>query len=115
MLRRENRLKTRFQFNLVRKYGNKVNAKYFYFYFLNVRDYNGPTQIGFIATSKFNKKAVVRNRAKRLLREAFRQNFGKIKPGYWLVVYPKAEIEGKSYEEVSSELNKAISGLPFAN
>lgn len=55
---------------------------------------------------KFSKKAVERNRAKRVLREAIRKNYGKIKSGYDLVFYLKnAKPEDVDYKNISEALN----------
>jgi ribonuclease P protein component len=47
----------------------------------------GPTRLGIIASKKVG-NAVMRNRAKRLIREAFRKNKAAFPPGLDLVVIP---------------------------
>ncbi len=115
MLKKQSRLSTRFEFNRTRKFGRRFNSRFFYLFCLAVPPYTGQSRFGFVASLHFDKGAVKRNRAKRLLREVFRNNFGRIKPGFWIVVYPKKEILGASYGEIDSEFNKDISKFPFAN
>jgi ribonuclease P protein component len=50
---------------------------------------DGPARLGITVTRKFG-GAVQRNRAKRLIREAFRRSPGLFPPGIDLVVIPKA-------------------------
>jgi ribonuclease P protein component len=47
------------------------------------------TRIGFSIEKKFFKKAVERNRMKRLLREAFQENLKSLKEGLDIVVFYK--------------------------
>jgi len=114
MLKKENRLLTRFEFNKTRRFGRKSNTKYFYFFFLLQKNVADPARVGFVATTHFDKRAVVRNRARRILREVFRKNFDRLRSGFWLVVYPKQEIKGISYEELNAQFNRDLPTLPFA-
>jgi len=50
---------------------------------------SGPSRLGIAATKKLG-GAVVRNRAKRLIREVFRRN--KIAPGFDIVIIPKRSL-----------------------
>lgn len=114
MLPKQNRLSTSYEFRKTRRFGERVRTPLFDIYYMDVRNYDGPTRIGFVTTTQFDKSAPARNRAKRLLREVFRNNLAKIKPGYWIAVYPRLYIKGKNYEEVSTEFNKILSQVPFA-
>jgi ribonuclease P protein component len=69
----------------------------------------GFARLGLAAARKLG-GAVVRNRAKRLLRECFRKN--KL-PGLGadLVLLPKADIKGRSQEEVEREYRNRLRGL----
>jgi ribonuclease P protein component len=115
MLKRENRLSSDFEFNITRKYGKYFNGKYFHIYFLRPKNYNGPTKVGIVVSNKFSKKAVERNRIKRIFREIVGNNLEKIgKDNIWVVIHPKISCQNKSYEEISAEFNKILQEASFS-
>ena len=98
MLSQANRLKKDREFKRVHKEG-----KFFGSHFLalkiapnNLKD----TRFGIIVGTKVSKKAVDRNKAKRRLREAIRQQLPQIKPGFDVVLMVKPEITSKDYQEI---------------
>lgn len=57
------------------------------FLLIKTRENGGDySRFGFLVSQKVSKKAVERNKIKRLLRETVSQNFSKIKPGKDVVV-----------------------------
>ena len=115
MLKKENRLSSNFEYNVTRKYGKYYKGKYFHVYFLIPKNYEGPTKVGIVVSNKFSKKAVERNRVKRVFREVVRSNFGKINKGYlWVVIHPKLSCVDKSYEEISTDFNKVLQEASFS-
>lgn len=116
MLKKDNRLTTRYQYNTVRRLGKNYSSEFFHIYYLDISQHqeNKNTKVGFIVTNKFSKSAVARNRVKRVFREVIRTNFDKIKFGYWIVIYPKVKSLEKGYEEINTDFNKAIQNLPIA-
>ena len=115
MLKKENRLSSNFEFNITRKYGKYYKGKYFHIYFLEPRNYEGPTKIGIVVSNKFDKRAVVRNRVKRVFREIVRENFEKINKGnLWIVIHPKAICSKESYEKICAEFNKILQEASFS-
>jgi len=112
ILRKKDRLRTDSEYQAVRKQGKRFRTKNFLVNYL-VRD-DSQIRLGVITSSKF-KKAVARNRAKRLLREFFRLNRKEIKSilasaikredlglDLIFVAYPGAEL--LKYQEVRDEL-----------
>jgi ribonuclease P protein component len=63
-------------------------------------------QFGLVVSKKISKKAVVRNKVKRLLSEAIRRNLGGFSEGYKMVFLVKQAIVGKSSEEMEVEIKK---------
>ena len=61
-------------------------------------------RIGFIVSKRVDKRAVTRNRVRRLLREAYRQNKGKLKEGRDLVVVAKKEADQLNFLETQKVL-----------
>ena len=66
------------------------------------------TRIGFSIEKKFFKKAVERNKIKRLLRETFHQNLKNIKNGLDVVVFYKRSEPNPDFEIISELVKKLI-------
>ena len=71
------------------------------------------SRFGFVVSKKISKKAVERNRVKRLMSETIRLTEEKIKPGFDVVFISKLGIVNKSLEEVKESVEKLLkrSGL----
>lgn len=108
MLPKEAILKKRKDFELVMSMGKMYQSPLF-----GMLTYEGDEvmekRFGFIISKKVSKKAVDRNRIKRLLAESVRRNISKFKEKMWVVFLAKKEIIGKKYEEVEKEILKCIS------
>lgn len=118
MLKDENRLKSRRDFTKLRKYGQTIFTPLFNFSFIDPspqkRDFTEPLRLGFITSTNLDKRSTVRNRNKRLVREAVRLFLKKyLLPGKYSgflgVFIIRKHIIGKTYEEVSLEVNKVLS------
>jgi ribonuclease P protein component len=68
--------------------------------FIFTRDDSGPTRLGIAATRKLG-NAVVRNRAKRLVRETFRRHIHP--PGLDVVVIPRAALLDAPWQDIEAE------------
>jgi ribonuclease P protein component len=103
MLPLKNRLKKKKDFENVFTKGMTARSKYF---FLRVLENGSPdTRMGFVVSKKVSKKAVERNRIKRLFREAIRLDLAKIKPGYDLVFIVLNNAKDKEFEEIREEIS----------
>lgn len=112
MLQRENRLTSNFEYKVAKKYGKVYSSSLFHIYYVKPTNYTGPTKVGIVVSNRFDKTAVVRNRVKRLFREAIRLNFAKIKDDLWIVIYPKAGCKKEKYEKISAEFNNVLQKIP---
>lgn len=70
----------------------------------------GRNRIG-LTCGKSIGKAVQRNRAKRLMRESFRQLSGDLKTGYDIVIVARTRISGKKCRNVFNDVRYAFSKL----
>ena len=71
------------------------------------------SRFGFIVSNKVSKRAVRRNRIKRLLRECVRLFWKEITPGFDAVMIAKLDISDRKLEEVNVTVDKLLkkSGL----
>ncbi|MBI4450110.1 ribonuclease P protein component [Candidatus Uhrbacteria bacterium] len=68
----------------------------------------GRTRMTVVAGLKVSKRSNQRNRAKRLLREAFRRHRSSVVPGVDLAIYAKPSIIGKTYGVLADELGRTL-------
>ena len=81
---------------------------------LKKEDY--PTKVGFVVSKKVHKRAVKRNRLKRLMRESYRQllkenNLGNSQQFMSLVFVGSDRALGKSFSEIKSSIQKTLEKL----
>jgi len=112
MLQKENRLVDDYDFRRVKRLGKSYHCPLFKLSIAE-RKLAGPSRFGFVISKKIDKRAVVRNRIKRLLREVVRKNLEKIAAGFDVVFVARPSIVGKNYEEINLEFNKILSTIPF--
>jgi len=104
MLKKENRLTKKKDFELLFKEGKSVKQSFLY---LKYKENNlEVNRFGIIVGKNFSKKAVERNKTRRRIREALRKRAVEIKQGFdiAIVVTPGAD---NDYEN----LDKEIAGL----
>lgn len=114
MLPKENRLTTTFEFNKVRRLGEKSTGRFFHIFYLQPKDYEGPSRVGIVISNKFHKKAVRRNEVKRVFRAIVSKNLNNIKGNFWVVIHPKFIALNASYEELNSDFTKVLQTLPIS-
>ncbi len=79
------------------------------FFSLKVKpaDKAGPSQVGFIVSTKISKTAVGRNRLKRQLKAAFYPHLRTIKPNHHLIFLAKHPLKQASFKKIQT----TVSGL----
>ncbi len=65
---------------------------------------NAILRIGLVISSRAAKRAVVRNRLRRQIREILRGALGRIKKGFDLVLIVKSSLVGGSFGEIEADL-----------
>lgn len=111
MLRKENRLKSNRSFNATYRNNNSFSDNSIVLYTGQEKtDRNCPTRVGFVVSKKIHKRAVIRNKIKRLMRENVRQMIknNSFNDDYQsIILMARTGIKGKNY----SEIKEAISNL----
>src|SRR5512134_2405478 len=108
--RASQRLRTRAQFDRVFRRGARLDGRLFT---LLVAANGTPRDRLGLAVSRKVGNAVVRNRAKRLLRESFRRLAPPLaRPALDLLVLAKPDIAGRSFAEVERELHARLRRVP---
>ena len=98
MLPKENRLKKNKDFERIYKKGKGFKGE---FLFLKIIENNlDLTRIGFVASKKVSKKAVIRNRIKRILREIVRKKLPEMKKGKDGIITIEPGLEKKEFSEI---------------
>lgn len=103
MLPKENRLTKKTDFTQVSKRGEVIQSKNFGLAYFRANNNKAP-KFGFIVSNKISKKAVDRNKVKRVLRQVVRELVGDVKNGLLFVLLVKKSILGASQDELKREL-----------
>jgi len=83
-MNRKTVIKESYMFSKVFKHGKYASNDYLTIYALKNYNKNSPTKLG-ISVSPKNGGAVQRNRAKRVIREAFGKVYSRVPKGYFIV------------------------------
>jgi len=102
MLPENNRLKKRNDFNEILKKGKAITGKFVFLKYL--KNNLNVNRFGFVVSLRISKRAVIRNRIRRQLREATRRNLSNIKHSFDVLIIAKPEIINKKYQEIRNEL-----------
>lgn len=103
MLKRENRLKKRYQFNYVYKAGEHFSGEFMVLYTASSKTKN--IKVGLAVTKKVG-HAVVRNKIRRRLREIIKKQLPNLKQNYNIIVVARDNISKASFVELENEFIK---------
>jgi ribonuclease P protein component len=113
MLARKNRLTNRTDFSAVYSKGNYLTDGNITIKFLNSG--NKTTRIGFSIGKNFSKKAVERNKIRRLLQEIIRLNLSFFKPGFDIIIMLKPGFEKNNFKEINAILKHIMQKANLTN
>lgn len=113
MLPKENCLKKRKDFERIFKSGKGFKEDLLFLKLLN--NNLESSRIGFIVSQKVSKKAVVRNKIKRELREIVRPELKKIKKGIDIALVVLPGLEKKSFQEIKEVVNEIFKKAKIVN
>lgn len=102
MLPKQLRLRQKSHFKTIFNAGNGFPGKHVVIYVMP-----GPRKFGFIASKKVG-NAVIRNRARRLLREVVRLHLSDIREDRQIILIARSTLKGVSYQEVENSLLKLL-------
>ena len=102
MLKKENRLRSKKEFEAVKAGGCMHQTKYFGW--LELRVGEGGKQFGMIISKKISKRAVDRNRIRRRLAESIKNNLERVEEGVRVLVLGKKEILNVGEKQIEEEL-----------
>ncbi|MFW0967151.1 MAG: ribonuclease P protein component [Thermacetogeniaceae bacterium] len=106
MLSDNNRIRKNTDFKRAYQYGNLFFSHYFVLHSLK-RDDQKSTRLGIVPSRKI-KKAVLRNRLKRRIREIFKQYSKHIKKSYDLVLNTRNDAINASFEDLKKDFEHLI-------
>jgi len=104
-LPREYRLKDSYYFRRVKRLGKSFNTPLF---FLNIAPSKDPDELkfGFVVSTKVDKRAVERNRIRRVLSESIRKRLDGFGRGYHVVIIARPAISGKDTKTIDTWFEK---------
>ncbi len=112
MLPKENRLNKEQEIKAVLKKGKT----FFLPEFIIKYDFNKEyTKVGFIISTKVDKRAVKRNLLKRRLRGVFNETLPNIKKGYYILVIAKKVASELTVAEIKEKITFALSRIKIYN
>ena len=106
MLPKENRLKAKKDFEKVFKKGKGIKEGPLFLKVL--RNGLGISRFGFIVSQKISKKAVLRNKIKRRLRELIKKRIKKLKKGTDCAFVALPGLEKKEFKDTEKILEKLL-------
>ena len=107
MLDKKNCLKKKKDFQEIIKKGKKIEKEFLVLKF-SENSLGDVTRIGFIVSQKISKKAFLRNKIKRRLREAVKGNLSNIKSGYDLIFFTKKAVKEKDFLEIEKIVRQTL-------
>ena len=113
MLKKEYRLKKRIAFNATYRTGQSFHNNGITVFCGKKKKNNEPTKIGFVVSKKIHKRAVKRNRIKRLMRESVRlyiKNSNQIDKceHISLIFVASSKLLTKNFTEINITINKLM-------
>lgn len=114
MLPKDYRLKKRTAFSATYRTGKTLHSDGVTVFIGKEKDNENPTKVGFVVSKKIHKRAVKRNRIKRLMRESYRLLIkdGLVSSKYMSLIFvASSKLLTKNYKEIDSAIRKLVQKL----
>ncbi len=116
MLPKQYRLKNKSAFKATYKVKNSSHSGGVTLFAGILKKENAPTKVGFVVSKKVHKRAVKRNRLKRLMRESYRlllkeNALGHSQKYLSLIFVGTEKALGKNFKEIDNAIRKLIQGI----
>ena len=114
MLKKEYRLKKKTAFTATYKTGNIIHGKGITLFYGKRNITSQPTKVGFVVSKKISKRAVKRNRIKRLMRESYRLIIkNKIENNTYmsLIFVASSNLIKKDFKYIDLEIKKILAKI----
>ena len=111
MLPKEYRLKKRSAFAATYRTGKSLHKDGITVFLGKEKNNEFPTRVGFVVSKKIHKRAVKRNRIKRLMRESYRLLIKEetVSDKYISIIFvASSKLLGKSFKEVDDSMRKLV-------
>lgn len=108
MLRKINRLSKQSDFEEVKKENQMLSSPLFGLLYLSKNKSESVKKFGFVVSKRISKKAVERNRIKRLLAQSVKNNLNKFPEGFWAIFLVTKQMLGKKYGQVEENLLRVV-------
>lgn len=109
MLSTSNRLTASKDIMKVLRTGQRTGAGPFVVYAL--RNRSSETRMTVVISKKVDKRAVVRNRCRRRVREAFRPLLPHLEPGFDILIYIKQDMGNVPFKTITSDVTQGCRKL----
>lgn len=109
MLKRENRLRKKKDFDAIFKQGDFKKTSFIFF--ITKKNNLEYSRFGIIVNKKVSKKAVIRNKIKRRIREIIRKKENEMTKGLDVIIMPYKEIKTKLFQEIEQEIEWGLNKL----
>jgi len=113
MLKKENRIKKKNDFALIFKNGKNLKAGFFILKVLN--NNLQLSRLAIIISQKVSKKAVERNRLRRLISSIFEENFKQLQTGFDFVFLVLPNIKDKDNLEIKAKVVEVFKNYIIKN
>lgn len=108
MLPKQHRLPLRREFFRLQKAGKRHHSPVASLLFARQENVLSPSRFAIVVSKRLDKRAVRRNRTKRVLREAIKQLLPELTKGYDVAVYAKRILWEEKVKDIRPEIEKLL-------